>query len=57
MLLLVEIHKPGIFKLNFSCSFLQILVEISEKYAIIPLFNILEANLALKNQGCGLRNF
>ena len=30
-MLLVEIHKPQIFELNFSRSFLQIIVEIDEK--------------------------
>ena len=49
-MLLVEIHKPKNFKLNFSRSFLQIIVEIGEKYALRPLFNILEAKLALKNR-------
>ena len=44
--LLVEIHKPKNFKLNFSRSFLQIIVEGGEKYALNPLFNILEAQLA-----------
>ena len=49
-MLLVEIHKPKIFKLNFSHSFLQIIVEIGEKYALNLLFNILEAYLASKNR-------
>ena len=49
-MLLVEIHKPKNFKLNFSRSFLQIIVEIGEKYALNPLFNILEAQLASKNR-------
>ena len=49
-MLLVEIHKLKNFKLNFSRSFLQIIVEIGEKYALNPLFNILEAQLASKNQ-------
>ena len=49
-MLLVEIHKPEIFKLNFSRSFLQIIVEIGEKYALKPLFDILEAKIASKNQ-------
>ena len=45
-----EIDKPKNFKLNFSRSFLQIIVEIGEKYDLIPLFDILEAKLALKNR-------
>ena len=49
-MLLVEIDKPKNFKLNFSRSFLQIIVEIGEKYALNPLFNILEAQLASKNR-------
>ena len=49
-MLLVEIHKPKNFKLNFSRSFLQLIVEIGEKYALNPLFNILEAQLAPKNR-------
>ena len=49
-MLLVEIHEPKNFKLNFSRYFLQIIVEIGEKYALNPLFNILEAQLASKNQ-------
>ena len=48
IVLLVEIDKPKNFKLNFSRSFLQIIVEIGEKYALNPLFNILEARLALR---------
>ena len=47
-MLLVEIHKPKNFKLNFSRSFL--IVEIGEKYALNTLFNILEAKLASKNR-------
>ena len=50
IVLLVEIHKPKNFKLIFSRSFLQIIVEIGEKYAQNPLFNILEAQLASKNR-------
>ena len=46
IVLLVEIHKPEIFKLIYSRSFLQTIVEICEKYALIPLFDILEAKLA-----------
>ena len=46
--LLVEIDKPKNFKLDFSRSFLQIIVEIGEKYALNPLFNILEAQIASK---------
>ena len=46
IVLLVEIHKPEIFKLNFSRSFLQIIVQIGEKYTLKPLFDILEAKLA-----------
>ena len=49
-MLLVEIHKPEIFKLNFSRLFLQVIVEIGEKYALKPLFDILEAKLASKNR-------
>ena len=49
-MLLVEIHKPEIFKLNFSRFFLQVIVEIGEKYALKPLFEILEAKLTSKNQ-------
>ena len=49
-MLLVEIHKPKIFKLIFSHSFLQIIVEIGEKYALNSLFDILEAQLASKNR-------
>ena len=49
-MLLVEIDKPKNFKLNFSRSFLQIIVEIGEKYALNPLFNILEAQLASKKR-------
>ena len=45
-MLLVEIHRPEIFKFIFSCPFLQTIVEIGEKYALIPLFDILEAKLA-----------
>ena len=51
-MLLVEIHKPENFKLNFSRSFLQIIVEIGKKYALNPLFNILEAQLASKIEKC-----
>ena len=54
-MLLVEIHKPEIFKLIFSRSFLQTIVEIDEKYALIPLFELLEAKLASKNGKCGSR--
>ena len=46
IVLLVEIHKSEIFQLIFSRSFLQTIVEIGEKYALIPLFDILEAKLA-----------
>ena len=46
----VEIHKPEIFKLIFSRSFLQTIVEIGEKYPLIPLFDIVEAKLASKNR-------
>ena len=49
-MLLVEIHKPTIFKLIFFRSFLQTIVEIGEKYALIPLFDIMEAKLASKNR-------
>ena len=49
-MLLVEIHKPEIFKLIFSRSFLQTIVEIDEKYALIPLFDILVAKLESKNR-------
>ena len=49
-MLLVEIHKPEIFKLIFSRLFLQTIVEIDEKYALIPLFHILVAKLASKNR-------
>ena len=49
-MLLVEIQKHKNFKLNFSRFFLQIIVEIGEKYALNPLFNILEAQLASKNR-------
>ena len=48
--MLVEIHKPKNFKLNFSPSFLKTIVEIGEKYALNSLFNILEAQLASKNR-------
>ena len=48
IVLLVEIHKPKNFKLNFSRSFLQIIVEIGEKYGLNPLFNLLEIQLAPK---------
>ena len=48
IVLLVEIHKPKNFKLNFSRSFLQIIVEIGEICALNPLFNILEAQLVPK---------
>ena len=50
IVLLVEIHTPKNFKLNFSRSFLQIIVEIGEKYALNPLFNILEAQVASINR-------
>ena len=50
IVILVKIHKPKNFKLNFSCSILQIIVEIGEKYALNPLFHILEAQLASKNR-------
>ena len=50
IVLLVEIDKLKNFKLNFSRSFLQIIVEIGEKYTLNPLFNILEAQLASKNR-------
>ena len=46
-MLLVEIHKPEIFKLKFFRSFLQVMVEIGEKYALEPL---LEAKFASKNR-------
>ena len=49
-MLLVEINKTEIFKLKFSRSFLQIIVEIGEKYALNPLFNTLEAKLPSKNR-------
>ena len=49
IVLLVEIDKAKNFKLIFFCSFLQIKVEIGEKYALNPLFNILEAQWASKN--------
>ena len=49
-MLLVEIDKPKNFKLNFSRYFLQIIVEIGEKYALKPLFDILEAKFTSKNQ-------
>ena len=49
-MLLVEIDKPKNFKLNFSRSFLQIIVEIGEKYALNPLLNILEVQLVSKNR-------
>ena len=49
-MLLVEIHKSKNFELNFSRFFLQIIVEIGEKYALNPLFNILQAQLASKNR-------
>ena len=50
IVLSVEIHKPKNYKLKFYRSFLQIVVEIGEKYALNPLFNILEAQLASKNR-------
>ena len=50
IVLLVEIRKPKNFKLNFFRAFLKIIVEIGEKYALNPLFNILEAQIASKNR-------
>ena len=47
---MVKIHKPEIFKLKFFRSFLQVMVEIGEKYALKPLFDILEAKFASKNR-------
>ena len=43
------------FKLNFSRSFLQIILEIGEKYPLNPLFDIVEAQLASKIEKCGSR--
>ena len=57
-MLLVEIHKPESFNLSFLRSFLQIMVEIGEKYALKSLFDVLEAKLASKNRKlvkCGSR--
>ena len=50
IVLLLEIDKPKKFKLNFSRSFLHIIVEIGEKYTLNPFFNILEVQLASKNR-------